>query len=86
MEIFMWKDPENLSAHFIERFFCFPAEVLDAEGGVFGVHALPGDALHLGFQHFVGILVGLVEHPDLQKCVPESLRGQQFPGKVQDIE
>ena len=54
--------------------FCFPAEVLDAERGVFGVHALSGDALHLGFQHFIGILVGLVEHRDLQKGVQESLR------------
>ena len=61
-------------------FFCFPAEVLNAEGGVFGVHAFSGDALHLGLKHLVGILVGLVEHPDLQEGVQKASRGEELAG------
>lgn len=58
--------------------FCFPAEVLDAERGVFGVHAFPGDALHLGLKHLVGILVGLVGHPDLHEGVQKASWGEEL--------
>ena len=47
--------------------FCFPAEVTPAEGVVFGVHVLPGDALVLLFLHLLGILVGWVQHPDFEQ-------------------
>jgi hypothetical protein len=46
---------------------------LDAEGGVFGVHALSGDAFHLRFQHLVGILIGRKEHPDFEEVIQKAL-------------
>lgn len=49
---------------------------------VFGVHSGPGDALVLLFEHLIGILVGLVQHPDFEEQIQKPFLRQEFPGKV----
>ena len=45
------------------------------EGVVFGIHPLSGDALVLGFEFFVSLLVGWKELSELKEA------GQQFFGR-----
>ena len=43
-------------------------------------HSGPGDAFVLFFQHFIGILVGRVQHPDFEEQIQKTLLRQEFPG------
>ncbi len=52
-----------------------PALIQPAEGVVFGIHPLPSDALVLGFEFFVSLLIGWEELSELKEA------GQEFFGR-----
>lgn len=62
------------------RYFSPPASDHTPEGVEFGVHPLPGDALVLGFEFFVGLLVGGKKLPELKEVGQESFGEEYLPG------
>ena len=66
--VIIFNDPANLYTIFplSNIFFFEPALIHPAEGVVFGIHPLSGDALVLGFEFSVSLLVGGKELPELK--------------------